>query len=75
MRFRMTDFQRDIWNRIFPNWKHLCQPMEHVCSCVDLRESNVISAALSVKKPEISHVFRRCAAHLKLCKTFAKFYC
>jgi len=27
--------------------------MENLCSCVDLKYSNVISAALSVRRPEI----------------------
>jgi len=64
----MIDFQCDILNQILPNSKRLCQPMDRVYSCVDLTESNVISAKLSVRRPEISHVFCTRAAHLKLCK-------
>jgi len=40
--------QCDIWNWVFRNSDHLCQPMDSVCNSVDLTESNVISAPLSV---------------------------
>jgi hypothetical protein len=36
------------------------QPMDLVCSCVNLTDSNVISASLSVREREISQVFCKC---------------
>jgi len=60
----MTELQRDICNLDFPKSKHLCQPINHVYSCVDLTYSNVISASWPAKRPEISRVFGRCAARL-----------
>jgi len=47
-----------------PNSKYLCRPNDRVWICVILTDSNVISAALSVRKTEIKQVFCTCAAHL-----------
>jgi hypothetical protein len=41
-------------NLVLLSPKHLCQPMDRVCSCVDLTDSNVISASLSVRRSEIT---------------------
>ena len=40
----MTDSHVGNWNRDFPKWKTLRQPMEGVCSCFDLTEVNVVLA-------------------------------
>ena len=42
-------------------------------NCVELTDSNDISAPLSVRSPEISQIFCRCASHLILLKKLAKF--
>jgi hypothetical protein len=43
-------------------WTHklLCQPMDRVFSWDSLTDSNVISAVLSVRRPDISNVCCRC---------------
>jgi hypothetical protein len=48
------------------NSENLCQPLDREYSCVDLTDLNVLSAVLSVRRPEISQAFGRCAAHLSL---------
>jgi len=51
------------WNVDFPKSEHLCQLLEDVCNCVDLRNSNVISAPSSVRRPEIPQTFRIFGEH------------
>jgi len=60
----MIEFQRDIWNWDFPISKHLCQLLDRVFIHVDMTDSNVTSTEMSVRRPEISQVFCRCAARL-----------
>jgi hypothetical protein len=43
--------------------RYLCQSTDSMCGCVDLTDSNVISAPQSVKMRNIFQVFCRCAAH------------
>jgi hypothetical protein len=64
MRINMTEFQRDIWNSYPPNSHYLCQSMDRVCGCVDLTDSNVVSAPLSVNfqkfrraSVDVQHIF------------------
>ena len=47
----------------FDEIKFFFQPMDRVCTCVEQTYSNVISAPLSVRRPEISQVFGRCAVN------------
>jgi hypothetical protein len=64
MRVRMIKFQSNILNWYTPKSNYLCQSIDRVCSCVDLRDNNVISTPLSLKMPEILQAFCRCAARL-----------
>ena len=57
----MTELQRDICNLDFSKSKHLCQPINHVYSCVDLNFINVISASLPAKGQK----FRRFSADMQ----------
>jgi hypothetical protein len=54
-----------IFKFTFVELEHLCQPLDRVCSCGDLIYSNVVSAPLCVRRPDISPVFYRSADHLK----------
>jgi len=71
----MTNLQHGILNGDFLKSKRLCQRIDGLCSSFDLRSSNVMSSPLPLRRPEISLVFCRCAAHLKLRKKIAKFDC
>jgi hypothetical protein len=64
-----NEIQNDWLSEWYWNWdlsksKQVCQPIDRLWSCVDLTNSNVISAPLSVSRPEISQVLCRCAANL-----------
>jgi hypothetical protein len=50
----MIEFQSHILNWYASKSNYLCQSIDRVCGCVELTDSNVISAPLSVKMPEIS---------------------
>ena len=41
--------------RVFPKTRPFCQPMESMYSCLDVTDSKVISAPLSVRKSVSSH--------------------
>ena len=46
----MIELQSGIRNLDFTKSEHFCQPMELVCSSIDLTDSNVIPAPLSVRR-------------------------
>ena len=56
MKYRLFEFQK------------FCQRIEHVCGCVNLTDSNKLSAPFSVRRPEISHILCRYARHLNWLK-------
>ena len=63
-----NEIQNDCPSACYLKWglfelKQLCLSMEHLCSYVDLTDSNVMSVPLSVRRRENSQGFCRCVAH------------
>jgi hypothetical protein len=48
----MIELQRNILNWYTPKSNYLCQSIDRVCDSVDLTDSKVISAPMSVKMPK-----------------------
>jgi hypothetical protein len=63
-KFRMTDLQRVVYNRNYPNSKLLIQPTDHMYRCFGLRDSKVIFSPIPVRKLEVSQAFCRGIAYL-----------